>query len=54
METSRAVKSGERKPRDVRWAELLEAATEVFAEKGYDSASLQDIAGRVAWRPGSL
>lgn len=45
---------GERKPRDVRWAELVEAAIQVFAERGYEGASLQDIADRLGMLKGSL
>ena len=46
--------TGERKPREERWAELLEVATQVFYEKGYDGASLQDIADRLGMLKGSL
>jgi AcrR family transcriptional regulator len=45
---------GERKPREERWAELIDAATRVFYEKGYDGASLQDIADRLGMLKGSL
>ena len=51
---SRTTRSSERKPREERWAELLDAATGVFAEKGYDAASLQDIAERVGILKGSI
>src|SRR5690606_1795899 len=44
----------ERKPRKERWAELIEVATQVFYEKGYEAASLQDIADRVGVLKGSL
>jgi AcrR family transcriptional regulator len=44
----------ERKPREERWAELLETATQVFYEKGYEGASLQDIAERLGMLKGSL
>jgi AcrR family transcriptional regulator len=44
----------ERKPREERWVELVEAATQVFYEKGYDGASLQDIADRLGMLKGSL
>ena len=37
----------ERKPREERWSELIEVATDVFYAKGYDAASLQDIADRL-------
>lgn len=43
-----------RKPREQRWAELIEAATRVFFEKGYEAASLQDIAERLGMLKGSL
>lgn len=45
---------GERKSREERWPELLEVATQVFYEKGYDAASLQDIADRLGMLKGSL
>ncbi|GAA1863950.1 TetR/AcrR family transcriptional regulator [Pseudonocardia ailaonensis] len=45
---------GERKPREERWAELIEVATQIFYEKGYDGASLQDIADRLGMLKGSL
>src|ERR1043165_9694593 len=45
---------GERKPRDERWSELIEVATDVFYAKGYDAASLQDIADRLGMLKGSL
>jgi AcrR family transcriptional regulator len=45
---------GERKPREERWVELIEVATQVFYEKGYDGASLQDIADRLGMLKGSL
>lgn len=44
----------ERKPREERWAELFEVATQVFYEKGYEGASLQDIADRLGMLKGSL
>ena len=37
-----------------RWEEVLTAATAVFAEKGYRSATLRDIAERVGLLTGSL
>lgn len=43
-----------RKPREQRWAELIDVATHVFYEKGYDGASLQDIADRIGMLKGSL
>lgn len=46
--------AAERKPREQRWAELIQVATEVFYEKGYEAASLQDIADRLGMLKGSL
>lgn len=46
--------SGDRKPRDERWAQILEVAAEVFAEKGYDGCSLQEIASRTGILKGSI
>jgi len=46
--------AGDRKPRAERWEEVLEAATQVFYEKGYDAASLQEIADRVGILKGSI
>ncbi|WP_166462941.1 TetR/AcrR family transcriptional regulator [Amycolatopsis acidicola] len=51
---SRRRGSGERKPREERWAELFAVATETFHEKGYEGASLQDIAERLGMLKGSL
>jgi AcrR family transcriptional regulator len=39
---------------ETRWEQVLEAAAEVFEEKGYPSATLQDIARRVGLLKGSL
>jgi AcrR family transcriptional regulator len=44
----------ERKPREERWPELVKVATDVFYERGYDGASLQDIADRLGMLKGSL
>ena len=44
----------ERKPREERWEELINVATQVFYEKGYDGASLQDIADRLGMLKGSV
>ncbi|OZF39571.1 TetR/AcrR family transcriptional regulator [Rhodococcus sp. 14-2483-1-2] len=44
----------ERKPREERWAELLQVATDLFYEKGYDGTSLQDIATRLGMLKGSI
>ena len=43
-----------RKPRAERWEQLLDAAGEVFYEKGYDAATLQEIAERVGILKGSV
>ena len=47
-------KANTRKPQEERWSEIIEAATEIFWEKGYDGTSLQDIADRVGILKGSL
>ena len=39
---------------EMRKAELLEAAVAIFSEKGYDGASLQDIADRIGILKGSV
>lgn len=46
--------AGARKPREERWTELLATATDVFHDKGYEAASLQDIAERLGMLKGSL
>ncbi|GAA3976819.1 TetR/AcrR family transcriptional regulator [Thermobifida alba] len=46
--------AAERKPRKERWAELIETATQVFYERGYEAASLQEIANRIGMLKGSL
>jgi AcrR family transcriptional regulator len=48
--------AGARKPRDreQRWDEIVEAAANVFYEKGYEGASLQDIASAVGLLKGSI
>lgn len=45
---------GERKPREERWAELLDVAAKTFATRGYDATSLQDIAGALGILKGSI
>jgi TetR/AcrR family transcriptional regulator, cholesterol catabolism regulator len=45
---------GERKPREERWAELLDVAATVFYEKGYQASSLNEIAARMNILKGSL
>lgn len=40
--------------RDKRRRQILNAAAEVFAEKGYFATTIQDIADRIEMRPGSL
>lgn len=47
-------KASERKPQEERWAELIQAATDIFFENGYDGATLQDIATRVGILKGSI
>jgi AcrR family transcriptional regulator len=47
-------RESERKPREERWSELIQVATEVFYERGYDAASLQEIAERLGMLKGSL
>ena len=37
-----------------RWSEILDAAGEIFNEKGYQAARIEDIAGRVGILRGSL
>ena len=37
-----------------RWAEVLDAAEQVFLERGYQAASLKEIATRVGMLKGSL
>jgi AcrR family transcriptional regulator len=39
---------------EARWTEILQAASAVFSEKGYDATTLQDIASRVGLLKGSL
>jgi AcrR family transcriptional regulator len=46
--------STDRKPKEKRWEQILQAAAEVFYEKGYDAATLQDIADRVGILKGSI
>jgi AcrR family transcriptional regulator len=46
--------SSDRKPKAERWEELLQAAAAVFYEKGYDAATLQEIAERVGILKGSI
>lgn len=45
---------GERKPREERWAELIDVAATVFYEKGYKATSLNEIADRMKMTKGSL
>ncbi len=46
--------TNDRKPKEKRWQEILKAAAEVFYERGYDAATLQDIADRVGILKGSI
>jgi TetR/AcrR family transcriptional regulator, cholesterol catabolism regulator len=39
---------------EARWGEVLVAAFDVFVEKGYEAATIQDIASRVGLLKGSL
>lgn len=39
---------------EARWSEILQAARDVFSEKGYEAATIQDIASRVGLLKGSL
>lgn len=39
---------------EARWAEVLDAAFAVFVERGYENATIQDIASRVGLLKGSL
>lgn len=41
-------------PRPSRWSEIVLAASEEFRERGYDSATLEDIAARVGILKGSI
>jgi len=47
-------RTSDRKAHDVRWAEIVAAATAIFAERGYDATSLQDIADRSGILKGSI
>jgi TetR/AcrR family transcriptional regulator, cholesterol catabolism regulator len=47
-------KSGDSAARRTRFREILDAATSVFSQKGYATASLQEIADRVGMEKGSL
>jgi TetR/AcrR family transcriptional regulator, cholesterol catabolism regulator len=46
--------AGERKPREERWSELLDVAARIFARRGYDATSLQEIADELGMLKGSL
>jgi AcrR family transcriptional regulator len=41
-------------PRPSRWSEIVSAATEEFRSRGYDNATLEDIAARVGILKGSI
>ena len=43
-----------RKPKNERWAEILEVATQLFYERGIEAASLQEIADRLGIMKASL
>ena len=56
-EEHRSVGNGGRSPRTLhpeRWNEIVDAAGEVFDEKGYAAARIEDIAARVGLLKGSL
>ncbi|WP_196073069.1 TetR/AcrR family transcriptional regulator [Nakamurella alba] len=44
----------DRKPRDERWNDLVDVATQAFHDNGYDATSLQQIADEVGMLKGSL
>lgn len=54
--TAKSPANGDRKPRDreQRWDEIVEASANVFYAKGYEGASLQDIATAVGLLKGSI
>ncbi len=41
-------------PRPSRWSDVVEAAAQVFQQKGFAASSLEDIAAEVGMRKGSL
>jgi TetR/AcrR family transcriptional regulator, cholesterol catabolism regulator len=51
---AKARPQADRKRREERWLEILTAAAEVFYEKGYEAATLQEIADRVGILKGSI
>lgn len=52
--TEKFLDRGSRKPRDERWAQILDVAAQEFFEKGYDATSLQAIANRTGILKGSI
>lgn len=48
------VSSSEIGPVEARYAEILEAAAAVFGEKGYDRATMKEIAARAGIAPGTI
>lgn len=56
VESTKTGKRAERNSRDreQRWNEIILAAAEIFYEKGYEGASLQDIASAVGLLKGSI
>ena len=52
--TKDAERPKQRKPRDARWKQILDAAAAIFHEKGYSATTLQDIADRVGILKGSI
>jgi AcrR family transcriptional regulator len=52
--TDTDARTSERKPKEVRWQEIVEKATELFYEKGYQGSSLQDLADKIGILKGSI
>ena len=46
--------SGKRKFNEVKWQQILQAAAETFAAKGYEATSIRDVAEAVGMLGGSL
>lgn len=44
----------QRKPREARWQQIIEEATALFHDKGYQGSSLQDLADRIGILKGSI
>lgn len=54
QQPARPGRSPDKMTGEVRKADLLEAALSIFSDKGYDGATLQDIADRIGILKGSL